>query len=502
MTKRKTTGLIVFGLGFCFLAGLATGVSLGEPASVSYVRAGSQGAAAPAVAEKTSEPTASISAALPGIQPEKWPLSAVAKAVAPAVVNVSSVRIVRERVRHGPFSSDPFFNFFERRFFSVPRERRERSLGSGVLVSAQGHVLTNSHVVEDADEVMVYLADGRELQAQIIGTDPETDVAVLKLDGEDFPTVPFGDSDAADIGDLVLALGNPFGIGQTVTMGIISAKGRANVGLVEYEDFIQTDAAINPGNSGGALVDVSGRLIGINTAIYSRSGGYQGIGFAIPSNMARTVMSSIIKRGRFVRGWTGVTFQDLNRDIARAFNAEGVHGALVNDVTEGGPGETAGMQRGDIIVSFDGQPVPNAVRLRHLIALSPSGKAVNVQYLRRGQRHRTRIVIGEMPTEYTYLSPSSEEWISQIEGVVVENLTMRMARKLGLRKTTKGVVVKEILVRSPAAYSGLREGDAILEIDKVTIENVEQFKSVVQKAEGRKMILLIVRHGALYYLSL
>jgi len=502
MAKGKKIGLVLFGLGFCFLAGLAVGVGQDSPANVSYVRAAPQGVMLQVAAEETAEPTVSIPSALQAMPIERLSFSNVAKAVAPAVVNISSVRIVRERVQYGPFGSDPFFDFFGRRYFSVPRERRERSLGSGVIVSEEGYILTNSHVVEDATEIMVYLADGRELEGQIIGTDPETDVAVLKVEGSGFPTVPFGDSDTADIGDLVLALGNPFGIGQTVTMGIISAKGRANVGLVEYEDFIQTDAAINPGNSGGALVDVSGQLIGINTAIYSKSGGYQGIGFAIPSNMARTVMNSIIERGRFVRGWAGITYQDLSHDIAQAFNAEGMQGALVNNVMEGGPGETAGLQRGDIIVSFDNQLITDAARLRHLIALSPSGKDVAVEYLRRGRHYRTQLLVAEASTEYTYLSTSSEEWISQIEGVVVENLTAQAAKRLGLRKGTKGVVVKNILTRSPAAYSGLRESDAILEIDGVAIENVEHFKSVVRKAEGKKMILLIARRGALYYLSL
>ena len=500
MNTSKKTGLVVFGLALCFLTGLAVGLSLEGPAVISYLRTDARGEIIPASAQGTLD--TSVPSGLRATQPGAWSLSKVAKAVAPAVVNVSSVRIVHERAQVGPFGSDPFFDFFGPRFFSVPRERRERSLGSGVIVSSDGYVLTNNHVVEDASEVQVYLADGRELQARIVGTDPETDVAVLKIDGADFPTVPFGDSDTADIGDLVLALGNPFGIGQTVTMGIISAKGRANVGVVEYEDFIQTDAAINPGNSGGALVDINARLIGINTAIYSRTGGYQGIGFAIPSNMARTVMNSLIERGKFVRGWAGITFQSLDADIARAFDAEGKHGAIINDVIEKSPGETAGLRRGDIITSFDGQPVADAARLNHLVALSPAGKKVDVEYLRRGKQYGTQLVITEMPSEYTYISEKSDEWVSQMEGVVVENLTTQSARQFGLRQGTKGVVVKDILARSPAAYSGLREGDVILEIDNVAIENVEHFKSVVHKAEGKKMILLIVRGGALYYLTL
>ena len=500
MSASKKAGLIVFGLAVCFLGGLALGLTMEGPTGVSYIRTNAGGNALFAAAQ---EPTGTyVPPGLQTVQAGTWSFSRVARAVTPAVVNISSTRIVTERAQVGPFGSDPFFDFFGPRFFSVPRERRERSLGSGVIVSPDGYILTNNHVVEGGIEVLVYLADGRELQAKIVGTDPETDVAVLKIDGSDFPTVPFGDSDTADIGDLVLALGNPFGIGQTVTMGIISAKGRANVGVVEYEDFIQTDAAINPGNSGGALVDANGRLIGVNTAIYSRTGGYQGIGFAIPSNMARTVMNALIERGRFARGWAGITFQNLDADIARAFNAEGLHGALINDVIENSPAEAAGLRRGDIVISFDGQPVPDAARLNHLIALSPAGKKVNIEYARQGRQYRAQLAITEMPTEYTYISEKSDQWVSQIEGVVVENLSAQTARQSGLRQGTKGVVVKDILARSPAAYSGLREGDVILEIDNVAIENVEHFKSVVRKAEGKKMVLLIVRRGALYYLTL
>ncbi len=502
MARNKTTGLILFGLGFCFLLGLAAGITFDGPSRISYVAAADRDMTQGSAGDDSSRIDLQVHPAIRQAQSGNWSLSAVAKAVAPAVVNISSVRIIQERSRRGPFSSDPFFNFFNRRGSAFPRERRERSLGSGVIVSPEGYVLTNNHVVEDAAEVMVYLADGREFRAEIVGTDPETDLAVLRIAGSGFPTIPFGDSDAADIGDLVLALGNPFGIGQTVTMGIISAKGRANVGIVEYEDFIQTDAAINPGNSGGALVDINGKLIGINTAIFSRSGGYQGIGFAIPAKMAHTVMASIVEHGKFVRGWAGIGFQNLSPEIARAFNAEGQQGALVNNVLENSPGEVAGLQRGDVVVSFDGRPVTDAVRLTHEVALSPSGEEVVVEYLRNGQRYRTKMKIAEAPTEYTYISKNSNEWVSQIEGVVVENLTSQAARDLGLRRGTKGVLVKAILPRSPAAYSGLSKNDVILEIDNQPVQEVEHFKSIMRKGEGRKMVLLIVRRGSLYYLSL
>ncbi|MBI5867232.1 MAG: DegQ family serine endoprotease [candidate division Zixibacteria bacterium] len=434
---------------------------------------------------------------------QRWGFADVAARVTPAVVNVFSARTVvtRERV-NSPFWSDPFFDFFGQRYYSVPRERRETSLGSGVIVDNSGIVLTNNHVIEGAQEIQVALADGRKFTAKLLGTDPATDVAVLKIKADSLPVIPMGNSDSARIGDVVLAIGNPFGIGQTVTMGIISATGRSDVGIVDYENFIQTDAAINPGNSGGALVDVSGSLIGINTAIFSRSGGYQGIGFAVPANMARAVMQSIVSTGAVARGSLGMSFQDINESIRTAFGLEGSGGALVNEVTPDGPADKAGINRGDVITEFNGEKIADATDLRRRIALTPVGNMVDVTYKHGEHATTTKLKVTQLKTEYTYLSANSKQWVSPIEGVVVETLDRHTAERLGLRPDAQGVIIKDIVDRSPASYSGLRVGDILLEINREQVRSVDDFKNLVSRFEGKTLILLVSRGGRLYYLSL
>ncbi len=459
-----------------------------------------------AVAESTETATPRVTHPL-GIAPGSGGFADIAEAVTPAVVNVFSERIVISRSRRSfPFGSDPFFDFFGRRFHSVPRERRETSLGSGVIVNPAGIVLTNNHVIEGAQEISIALADGREFEAKLLGSDPATDVAVLEIQSDDLnsdlPAVQLGDSDAARIGDLVLAIGNPFGIGQTVTMGIISATGRYDVGVVDYENFIQTDAAINPGNSGGALVDLRGRLIGINTAIFSRSGGYQGIGFAIPSNIARDVMESIISTGGVARGWLGLSFQDVDAALQKAFGLDDTRGAIVNGITTDGPADRAGLRQGDVVNSFQDQPIIDANDLRRRIALSPVGAEVDLGIVRGGQERLVAVTVEETTTEFTYMSENSDEWVSPIEGVVVEVVDRQTARRAGLREGSGGVVIKDILAQSPASYSGLRPGDIILEINRKSIASVEDFKQLVGQFEKQAMILLVSRGGRLYYLSL
>ncbi len=427
----------------------------------------------------------------------------VATKVAPAVVNVSSERTVvtRERVL-SPFGSDPFFDFFGPRYFSIPRQRRESSLGSGVIVAEDGIVLTNNHVIEGADDIQVILAGGRGFHAHLLGTDPATDVAVLKVDTTGLPTVPLGNSDRARIGDLVLAFGNPFGLGQTVTMGIISATGRSELGLVDYENFIQTDAAINPGNSGGALVDTRGRLIGINTAIFSRSGGYQGIGFAVPIDIASHVMQSILATGKIVRGWIGASFQDIDQGMTQTFGLTDQRGALINEITANGPADMAGLKRGDVIVEFEGRPINDYADLKRSIALASVGSEVTLAYLRGGQRHEAKVEVAEEETEYTYHSSNGQSQDNSLEGIVVEELDRRTVERLGLRSGSAGVIVKEILPDSPAERSGLRAGDVILEVNQEAVAGVEEFKRILAKNEGNTVVLLLSRDGALYYLSL
>src|SRR5437899_1872867 len=330
--------------------------------------------------------------------------ASVVKRVLPAVVNISTSRVSRMTSANGLQDMDPLFRqFFGEEFgrrFNVPRERREKSLGSGVIVSPEGYILTNNHVIDGATDVTVTLHDKREMKAQVVGADKRTDIALLRITGSNLPSVTLGDSSKVEVGDIVLAMGNPFGIGQTVTMGIVSAKGRAGMGIEEVEDFIQTDAPINPGNSGGALIDDEGHLVGINTAILSgNSGGNQGIGLAVPVNMARHVMDQIVEHGKVERAYLGILPQDVTPAIAKAFRSADTKCALVGDITPVGPTSGSGLQKADIIVELNGQPIADANQLRLLIGeMSPQG-TVRLKVLREGAPHNVSIRLGEFPTK-------------------------------------------------------------------------------------------------------
>ena len=329
--------------------------------------------------------------------------ASVIKKVAPSVVNIYTAKTVRENPRLSQLFEDPFF----RQFFGdtygydrVPRERREQSLGSGVIVSEDGYILTSYHVVGGAEEIKVALGDERIiLDARIVGTDPDTDVAVIKVDGQNLPAIAVTDSDKLEVGDIVLAIGDPFGVGQTVTMGIVSAKGRGGIGIVDYEDFIQTDASINPGNSGGALVDVEGRLIGINTAILTRTGGSQGIGFAVPVNLARDVMERLITDGKVRRGYLGVKVQTLTTEEAKRLKLSEQNGALIDEVTRNSPAEEAGLKKGDVIIDFNDKTVTDSRNLRLMAAQTRPGVTVSVKVLRDGKELTVTVKLGELPTK-------------------------------------------------------------------------------------------------------
>jgi Do/DeqQ family serine protease len=322
--------------------------------------------------------------------------SGIARRATPAVVNISALQVYR--TERSPFFSDPFFrDFFGRDLpFRMPQEERKTSLGSGVIVGPDGVIVTNNHVIEHARQIAITTADRRRLKGALVGTDPVTDIAVIKVEGKGFPTLPWGDSSKATVGEYVIAVGNPFQLNQTVTMGIISATGRSNVGIVDYEDFIQTDAAINPGNSGGALVDSRAELIGINTAIYSETGGYQGIGFAVPSNLARKVVDQLLAKGRVVRGWIGITrVTDVNEDTSAALGLRGVQGIVVMELIRSSPADLAGVQPGDVIVAVDGHDVENAGQLRNELARAEVGTQLRLTLLRQGRRLDVRVPVEE-----------------------------------------------------------------------------------------------------------
>jgi serine protease Do len=424
------------------------------------------------------------------------------KHVVPAVVNISSARVVRTSEGANPFAMDPFFRqFFGDRFFrNVPRERREKSLGSGVIVSPDGYVLTNNHVVDDSSQITVTLADKREFKARVIGKDARSDVAVLKLDATNLPYVAFGDSSKVQVGDLALAVGDPFGIGQTVTMGIISATGRGGLGIEDYEDFIQTDAAINPGNSGGALVNVHGDLIGINTAILSGgSGGNQGIGFAIPVNMARGVMTQIMKHGKVVRSQLGVLTQEVSPSIAKAFGLSKPAGALVSDVLPNSPAARSGLKRGDVITAIDGSPVSDSNQLRLMVSMMAPGTTTTLKVLRNGAEQDFSATLSELRNQAESRDGGSRDSGDVLEGISVDELTPDMASELRLPSGTKGVVVTQVDQSGPAAEIGLHRGDVIQEVNRKPVANVADFETAARQADKESVLLLVNRKGSTFY---
>lgn len=422
-------------------------------------------------------------------------MAAIVEAVKPAVVNISTVKTVRLR---DPFFDDPFFRRFFGEPFGIPRERRQTGLGSGVIVDPSGYILTNNHVIRGADEIRVTLFDRREFKGKVIGTDPKTDLAVVKIDAKDLPYLELGDSDKLRVGELVIAIGNPYGLNQTVTMGIVSATGRANVGIADYEDFIQTDAAINPGNSGGALVNVRGELIGINTAIFSTTGGYQGIGFAIPSNMAKAVMEQLIKHKKVVRGWLGVSVQALSPEMKKHFGLKEDRGVLINQVFENSPAEKAGLKEEDIILQYNGKDITDPTQLRNIVASTPPGKEVELKIFRDGNVISRKVTIEELPQEVV---AARGEYENVLKGVVVQNITPEIRKELQLPPRIKGVVVVDIADDSPA-QGYLQKGDVIMAVNRKKIENTKDYQNIVSKLKEGDVLLFIYRDGQTFHLTL
>ncbi|GJL54801.1 MAG: MucD protein [Nitrospirales bacterium] len=423
----------------------------------------------------------------------------VSKEAMASVVNISSSRKVAHSKgsQQSPFFNDPFFRrFFGEEFeerFKQPRKRKEQGLGSGVVVRSDGYIVTNNHVVEKADELTVLFSDKRKFPAKLIGTDPKTDLAVIKVEATGLPTLPWGDSSALQVGEMVLAVGNPFGLNQTVTMGIISAVGRANMGIVDYENFIQTDAAINPGNSGGALVNLSGQLIGINTAIFSQTGGYMGIGFAIPSRMVKNVMESLIGHGKVIRGWLGVSIQELTYDLAEQFDVPDTAGALVGDVFADSPAGHAGVQRGDIIRRFNGKPVKDPTHLRSLVAETSPNSGVTLSVWRDGEVRELSADIGEMPKDVASLSSKPDEQSTgkhALSGVTVHPVAS------GQTSDDRGVLIARVDPDAPADRAGLRKGDMLLEVNRKAIRTIEDFDAIASELGETTSVLVLLKRGA------
>ncbi|MGA2039578.1 MAG: DegQ family serine endoprotease [Bryobacteraceae bacterium] len=475
--------------------------------ALATVMAAGLGALAVAGAEHLSSanPPASFRYASPDEAASRNTFAPVVKKVLPAVVNVSSAKMVKTQGMM-PGNMDPFF----RQFFGdengvpfgrAPRQQREQGVGSGVIVSPEGYILTNNHVVDGATDVRVTLSDKREFKARIVGTDPKTDLAVLKIDASDLPSVVIGDSDKVQVGDYALAIGNPFGLGGTVTMGIISATGRGNLGIEDYEDFIQTDAPINPGNSGGALVNDRGDLIGINTAILAHgSEGNQGIGFAIPVSVARNVTDQILRNGKVTRAYLGVMSEGVTPALAKAFHESHVGGALVSEVSPNSPASHAGIEKGDIILSVNGKPVNDNAQLRMTISLMQPGTEVRLKLLRDGAEREVPARLEEMPTETAKAASQPDDSQTGMEGVSVEDVSARDARQLGLPPDTSGVVVTAVDPASQAAANGLQRGDVILEVNRKPVRNTAEFEQALKHSTA-ETLLLVNRQGSTLYLA-
>lgn len=454
-----------------------------------------------------SQPVASESVGSPPNM-DKGGFADIAQAVTPAVVNITVRKEAPVPMSGSP--SDPM-----REFFGIPGmpempgmpNRRggppapeAQGAGSGVIISSDGFVLTNDHVVDGATEITVTLPDKREFTGKVVGLDPQTDLAVVKVDATDLPFVPWGNSSNLRVGEYVLAVGNPFGLNSTVTMGIISALGRGGMGITQYEDFIQTDAAINPGNSGGALVNTRGELVGINTAIFSQSGGYQGVGFAVPTNLAKPVYESLISTGKIVRGFLGVGIQEISADLAQSFQLNQTKGALVTNVVSGSPADEAGLQRGDVVVEFQGKPVLDPRSLQHHVIRTAVGSEVSMVVMRDGHKKSVKTVIREQnnPTQVAQASPVEKE--GPLAGVAVQDLDSGIAQQLGLEKNVNGVVVMDVAQGSYAARAGLAQGDVISEINRKPVGSEEDFVKAVSHLKENSSALIFIHRGkgALY----
>ncbi len=420
----------------------------------------------------------------------------VAESVSPSVVSVRAVKKVKVQTRSlNPFFNSPFRDLFDDFQFGVPNmpeEFSQEGLGSGFVLRDNGYILTNNHVVGGAEEVSVLFTDGKQLTARVIGSDPKTDVAVIKVDAEDLKPVRFSNSDKLRVGQWVVAVGSPFGLQSTITAGIISAKGRTRMGIVDYEDFIQTDCAINPGNSGGPLVNLHGEVIGVNTAIFTRTGGSMGIGFAIPINLARNIAEKLIKDGRVVRGYLGVYIQDLTGELAESFGFDAEKGVLISQVQDSGPADDAGIEEGDIVLQLDGEPIENATKLRAKVADMQPGTELLLLVWRDGKERKVTVEVGELPTEEARTSPQADDLDL---GMELTTMTSELSQKLGYRKVIKGVLVTSVEPTGPAQRAGLQPRDIILRVQDEDVRSVEEFEQSLKSFDLKRGVRLVVQRG-------
>ncbi|MBS0648143.1 MAG: DegQ family serine endoprotease [Verrucomicrobia bacterium] len=458
------------------------------PATPSEVAATAKTAPTPAV--KTELPPCTC-----GAKQLSQSFTRVAKQASPAVVFIKVEINPADNDNFG-YQNDPFSPFnddFLQRFFGFqgkPQQPQPQiGQGSGFIVSADGYIMTNSHVVKGADKIEVTLNDGEIKTATLVGADPYTDLAIIKIEGKDFPFLKLGDSEALDVGEWVIAIGSPFQLQASLTVGVVSAKGRQGLNITQLEDFIQTDAAINPGNSGGPLLDLDGDVIGINTAIVSRSGGYMGIGFAIPSNMARNVMDQIIKKGSVTRGFLGVSMQTVDKEIAAGFNLTKVEGVLISGIEPGSPAEKAGLQQGDILLECNGKPIKSLQSFRYDISLMNPGAKINLKVYRKGKTLTVPVTLGSAS------EATSPAVISQKLGIEVENLNSDYRNQLGYGTGDEGVVITKVKPGSPAALAGIRPGCLIQAINHKKVSNTSEYEAALNEASQNKRVLLLIRHG-------
>jgi serine protease Do len=425
----------------------------------------------------------------------------IVREIKPAVVNVSAKRTDNATPEVGvPFGEDGPFDRYFKDFFGGRPQRPVRSMGSGFIINPSGHIVTNNHVVEGASELRVKLSDGRELAATVVGRDPKTDLALLKIEAAGLTAIPLGDSAALQVGEPVMAIGNPFGLEQTVTTGIVSATGRA-IGAGPYDDFIQTDASINPGNSGGPLIDARGQAVGINTAIFSQSGGSVGIGFAIPTSLAKAVVTQLAESGKVTRGWLGVSIQPLTPDLAKSFGRAETAGALVASVSESSPAERAGLKPGDIITDYDGRKVERTADLPRAVASTPIGREVRLTVVREGQPLTLTARIVALEAGETEPASAGERAKPTL-GLAVQPLTPALAQQFGVTATTQGLVVQHVEEGSPAAEAGFERGDVIIEVDRRAVKSAAELRERVAKhGKGTPMLFRVQRQGGSLYLT-